>query len=265
MSLRSLLSAANHKVLSSLCRRTVSLGDRGPIVSFGFDDFPRTAYSVGGRVLESFGARGTYYVAPALMHSDGPLGEICNADDILKLLEKGHELGTQTLHHLSARAVSPAYFREDVEKGIQEAERIAGRKVRNFSYPFGHATLGTKKALDPVVSTARGIRPGTNGPEVDLNLLRANRLYGNVAGSAAVRELIEQNLRQRGWLVFYTHDIRPAPSVYGCTSELFEFAVSEAHRTGNRILTVGEVLNEIQNGTVPQPVEVKETPAAIVR
>jgi peptidoglycan/xylan/chitin deacetylase (PgdA/CDA1 family) len=245
MKLRSLLGAANRKMLCSVYRRMVPLGNRGPIVSFGFDDFPRSAYLVAGRILESFGGRGTYYVAPNLMDTRDGLGELCIAEDLRALLEAGHELGTQTFHHLSSRKVSPQAFRRDVEQGILAAEQMAGRRVKSFAYPYGHATLRTKKHLEPVVSSARSVIPGINGPEIDLNLLLANPLYADMSGAPRAQRLIEQNVRQKGWLIFFTHDVRPNPSRYGCTPELFKFAVSATAQSGSRILTVEQVLAEL--------------------
>src|SRR5580692_9793223 len=262
MTLRSLASAARRTVLCSFHRRMVSIGNLGPVVSFTFDDFPRTAYAVAGRILESFGARGTYYVAPKLMGTDNGLGEICSPDDLRSLLAKGHELGTQTLHHFSSRKLSPQAFRVDVEQGILQAEQMAGRPARNFSYPYGHVTLGTKKHLESVVSSSRSIFPGINGPEIDLNLLRANRLYGDMSGAPHVEHLIQQNVAQKGWLIFYTHDVRPNPSEYGCTPELFEFAVSAAAHSASRILTVEQLLGEIAGGPLPHAAHVENGAAA---
>jgi peptidoglycan/xylan/chitin deacetylase (PgdA/CDA1 family) len=265
MTLRSLASAARRTVLCSFHRRMVSIGNLGPVVSFTFDDFPRTAYAVAGRILESFGARGTYYVAPKLMGTDNGLGEICSPDDLRSLLAKGHELGTQTLHHFSSRKLSPQAFRVDVEQGILQAEQMAGRPARNFSYPYGHVTLGTKKHLESVVSSSRSIFPGINGPEIDLNLLRANRLYGDMSGAPQVEQLIRQNVAQKGWLIFYTHDVRPNPSEYGCTPEFLEFAVSAAAHSGSRILTVEQMLSEIAGGTPPPGAGAENGAATISR
>jgi peptidoglycan/xylan/chitin deacetylase (PgdA/CDA1 family) len=233
-----------------LHRRTVPLGSIGPIVSFTFDDFPRTAYSVGGAILEQFGARGTYYVAPGLMNTSGELGEQCGVDDIHSLLEKGHELGSQTFSHSSSRAVSLAAFQADVEKGREALKELAGIDPPNFAYPYGHVTLRSKETLGPTLASSRSIFPGCNGPEVDLNLLKANRLYGDVEPSRSVEALIRQNAAQKSWLIFYTHDVRPNPSVYGCTPALFESAVSLAAHSGSRILTIQDVLTElgVQNG-----------------
>jgi len=256
MSLRSLLSVANRKVLSSVYRRPVPLGDNGPIVSFGFDDFPRTAYLVAGRILEDLGARGTYYTAAGLMNTSNGLGDLCNAEDLHSLLEKGHEIGTQTFQHSSCRTVPLRDFRSDVDKGIREVERLTGQLANNFAYPYGHVTLGAKKALSHL-ATVRSIFPGINGPEVDLNLLRANRLYGNLDQSRPIQRLLQQNVEQRGWLIFYTHDVRPDPSEYGCTPELFEFAVSAAAKSGSRILTIGQVLAELEDTPAQQEMVVR--------
>lgn len=248
MSLRSRLGAARRWLLCSVYRRTVPFGNRGPIVSFSFDDFPRTAYSVGGAVLEHFGARGTYYAAAGLMNTSNELGDQFRSEDIDSLLEKGHELASHTFSHLSCRSVSGAAFREDVEKGRQAIEKMNGFESCNFAYPFGHVTLQAKRSL--TVASARSIFPGFNGPEIDLNLLRANGLYGDLAGAAHAEELILENAKRKSWLVFYTHDVRPQPSPYGCTSELLEVTVSSALRNGCRILTVQEALAEagVRNG-----------------
>lgn len=251
---RSVLGAARRCMLLSLHRRPALLKNREAIVSFSFDDFPRTAYSAGGFILEQFGARGTFYTACGLMNTANESGEQFRAADLDSLLERGHELASHTFGHVSCRALSGAAFCEDVEKGSQAVQEIAGVAAANFAYPFGHVTLETKRALAMSVTSARSIVPGFNGPEIDLNLLRANSLYGDVdgAGQAETRmeTLIAENAKRKSWLIFYTHDVQPNPSAYGCTPALFERAVECAVRSGSRILTVQKALEfaGVQNG-----------------
>jgi peptidoglycan/xylan/chitin deacetylase (PgdA/CDA1 family) len=250
MSLRSGLGAVRRKVLCSLYRRTVPLGNRGPIVSFSFDDFPRTAYSAGGAVLERFGVRGTYYAAFGLMNASNELGEQFRSEDMDSLLERGHELASHTFSHISCRSVSCAAFREDVEKGRKAIEEVTGVDSTNFAYPFGHVTLQAKRTLRLGPGSARSIAPGCNGPDIDLNLLRANSLYGDLDSAGRAEKLILENAKRKTWLIFYTHDVRPRPSAFGCTPSLLEAALSCAVRSGCRILTVREALAEVgvQNG-----------------
>jgi len=248
VSVRSRLGAARRQVLGSLYRRTASLGNCGPIVSFTFDDFPRSACTAGGPILERFGARGTFYAAYGLMNTRNELGEQFRAQDLDSLLEKGHELASHTFSHISCCSVSCATFREDVEKGRKAIEEMAGSA--NFAYPFGHVTLQTKRALAMSLTSARSIVPGFNGPEIDLNLLRANSLYGDLNGARHAEELIAENSKRKTWLIFYTHDVQRTPSPFGCTPALLESVVSCAARSRCRVLTVREALTEagVQNG-----------------
>jgi peptidoglycan/xylan/chitin deacetylase (PgdA/CDA1 family) len=242
MSLRSQLGAVRSGVMASLCRRVVPFAGRKAIVSFTFDDFPRSALTTGASILKTFDARGTYYAAAALMNTSGELGDHYTADDLHELLEKGHELGNHTSSHLSSRSVSCSSFCFDVEEGRRVLEQRTGVNPENFSYPFGDITLRAKKAVGRHVASARSIIPGINVQEVDLNLLRANKLYGDIDQASRLNALIEENVRRGGWLIFYTHDVRPEPSAYGCTPALFESVVSAAQRSQSQIVTVSQAL-----------------------
>jgi peptidoglycan/xylan/chitin deacetylase (PgdA/CDA1 family) len=215
------------------------------VVSFTFDDFPRTALSAGGAILDKVGARGTYYVTPGLMNGCNELGQLFNADDLRPLLERGHELGTHTFHHSSCRSLSLSAFVEDVKRGRKAIADLVGDDPTNFAYPYGDVSLRVKKNVGPILKSSRGIVPGLNGPEVDLNLLRANKLYGDIDQLGLADGLIEENVKRKTWLIFYTHDIRLHPSAYGCTPALFQSVVSSAARSGSRILTVEETLTQV--------------------
>lgn len=242
MSLRSTLGAVRRAWLSSRHRRTAVLGDSGPFVSFTFDDFPRTAYTTGGAILKSLGVRGTYYVAMGLMNTSNELGEQFRLEDLHAAADDGHELATHTFSHHSSRRISLDSFEEDVRKGRDAVREIAGLSPSgNFAYPYGEATLAAKRSVGSEMISCRGTCRGWNGPHVDLNLLKANSLCGNLDRLKFVEHLILENEREKGWLIFYTHDVRPNPSVYGCTPELLE-SVAATGKRGGEILPVAEVL-----------------------
>jgi hypothetical protein len=48
-----------------------------------------------------------------------------------------------------------------------------------------------------------------------------------------------------GWLIFFTHDIVPRPTPYGCTPETFDHLVRYAVDKGCRVLPVDQALDEI--------------------
>jgi peptidoglycan/xylan/chitin deacetylase (PgdA/CDA1 family) len=244
------LSSMRRRCLLWVCTRKIPLGGHGPIVSFTFDDFPRSALTVGGKVLTNYGFRGTYYVAIGLMNEVNHLGEHFRQGDLETLLRDGHELASHTFGHVSSRSISTRAFEDEVAKGRRAIEEFTGQKDSgNFAYPFGDVTLNTKRTVGPHASSSRSIWGGLNGPEVDLNLLRANSLYGNLEKSAQVEQLILENERYRSWLIFYSHDVAPVPSQYGCTPELLNFAVSNAAKS-SRVMTVTEVLQELRQPIV---------------
>lgn len=246
MRFRSQAGNVRRRILSSLCRRPVPLGARGPIVTFCFDDFPRNALTIGAPILESFGAHVTYYVAMSLMNSGNDLGEQFRHEDLGSLLCRGHELASHTFSHLSARRVSYDDFEDDVKRG-EEAIRasVGGPTSGNFAYPYGDVTLGPKRKLGPKFISCRGTFPGLNGPDLDLNLLRANSLYGDVDRLDAVKRLIVENEEKNRWLIFYSHDVASKPSRFGCTPKLLEATCSFATVHHARFMTVAQVMEEL--------------------
>jgi peptidoglycan/xylan/chitin deacetylase (PgdA/CDA1 family) len=245
-SLRSRIGAVRRQIWCSVCSRLVPLGNRGPIVTFSFDDFPRTALTNGASIIERHGGRATYYVAMGLMGKENDLGkQFCGAD-LENLIERGHELASHTFSHLSAQRSALGEFRRDVDRGEHAIrESIAVGPSNNFAYPYGEVTLRAKKQLGPCMRSCRGTCSGFNGPQVDLNLLRSNSLYGDIEKADAARQLILENENRRSWLIFYSHDVADKPSRFGCTPALLESVVSFAAERGTRVMTVADVVTEL--------------------
>ena len=82
-----------------LARRPFRMRNQQPLISFTFDDFPRSALFNGGAALERYGAVGTYYSALGLMGKNAPTGEMFRREDLQHLLQRGHELGCHTFGH----------------------------------------------------------------------------------------------------------------------------------------------------------------------
>jgi peptidoglycan/xylan/chitin deacetylase (PgdA/CDA1 family) len=245
MSLRSQLGSLRRQIVGSLYSRRVPLGDLGPIVTFSFDDFPRSAYTVGGNILKGYGVRGTYYASIGLMNSTNELGEQFRRSDLEALVADGHELASHTFSHISCSSIPNSDFLYEVDRGRKAIQDLTGQEdSRNFAFPFGDFTLGARRTLPMQLASCRGILGGFNGPDIDLSLLRANSLYGDIDKSKMAERLIDKTVSQKCWLIFYSHDVRPSPSRFGCTPQFLEAVVSHASKTSARIMTVAEVLGE---------------------
>jgi peptidoglycan/xylan/chitin deacetylase (PgdA/CDA1 family) len=246
MSIRSGLGAARRLLLSSFNSRPVQLIYDRPIVSFCFDDFPRTAYLSGAAILKSFGARGTYYAAAGLIDTCTDLGEQFTLSDLESLLANGHEVGCHTFSHISCRNVSMREFASDVRKGREAVLRMTGWDPGNFAYPFGHVTMAAKKTIGSQMKSCRGIYGGVNQGAIDLNLLRANSLYGNLDKAGEYEALFRLGKNRNSWLIFYTHDVRENPSPFGCTPALLEKTVSLAVANGFHVAPVRDVVDRVE-------------------
>jgi len=252
MTLRNRLGDIRRQLWCTFNRRIVTFGQRGPIVSFTFDDFPRSAYLTAAPILESYGARATYYASMALMNTVNKLGEQFHVDDLFSLMERGHEIGTHTFSHISARTVNSGAFARDVERGEQAIHTTTGCPTSgDFAYPYGAVTLATKRRLGRLLRSSRGTCRGLNGPQVDLNLLRANPLYGDISTLESAKRLIHNCEKQNSWLIFYSHDVTKNPSPYGCTPELLEAVCSFATGRRVRFLTIDATLSELDQKTRP--------------
>jgi peptidoglycan/xylan/chitin deacetylase (PgdA/CDA1 family) len=247
MLIRSAATRIHRVALGASHRRLVALRDGPPMVSFTFDDFPRSAHLVGGQTLAAHGARGTYYTAPGLMDRTNELGELFCAQDLHDLVAAGHELASHTLGHVSSRTMSADEYGAEVAKGDDALrDLVTGGPSGNFSYPFGEVTLAAKKVAGRHCRSCRSTLAGCHGPMADLNLLRANQLYSNSIPFSRVSALVARYARPGHWLIFYTHDVREAPSPFGCTPRYFEDSVRCAVDAGARIVTVADALASLE-------------------
>lgn len=214
----------------------------GGAVSFTFDDFPKSALSAGGAILEKYRARGTFYAALGLAGSDGDMGPMFAPDDIRAAHRRGHELACHTYSHLDcSQAAGRAILADIAANAAAFATLIDGFAPVNFAYPFGALSLGAKHALASRFASCRGVGGGINSGNVDLANLCSAKIYHGEFDEGALCRLIDQNQAIGGWLIFYTHDIAAAPSSYGCTPEQLETIVGYAAQRC-RVLPVRDVV-----------------------
>src|SRR5664280_979153 len=90
--------------------RLLALRTDVPIISFTFDDFPRSAFLEAGSILRRYGILGTYYVSLGLMGKQSPLGPMFQAEDLKELVHLGHELGCHTFGHCHSWNTPPDVY-----------------------------------------------------------------------------------------------------------------------------------------------------------
>lgn len=243
----------------ALVRRQLAVRTPVPLISFTFDDFPRSALLEAGSILTRYGVLGTYYASLGLAGKESPMGAMFQAEDLEDLLHLGHELGCHTFGHChSWNTPADVYERAIVENQKALALMLPGIKLETFAYPFSAPHLGVKRVAGRYFACCRGggLRARRYFPHAggktfnsgvtDLNLLCAVFLEQSRDNPEALKGLIDQNARGRGWLIFATHDVRDAPSRFGCTPSFFEQVVQWSLESGARVLPVIKALEVLR-------------------
>lgn len=245
--LRRARGKARRLLAKNFSRRDAEISLAAPIVSFTFDDAPRSAFRTGGDILKEFGARATYFVSLGLLDSETDVGKIASADDLACALEAGDELGCHTYDHCDAWFTSPAAYLASVAKNRNALEGLfPGARFRSFAYPKSGATLSVKPALSRQFRCCRGGGQTFNAGRADMNLLSACFIdrWMNV-DIDHVKSLIDANAAQKGWLILATHDIAREPTRYGCTPDFLRAVASHAKRSGAALLSVAQACDAL--------------------
>src|SRR5260370_149159 len=91
-------------------RRPAVVRAEVPIISFTFDDFPRSAFLEAGSILRRYGILGTYYVSLGLMGQQSHLGPMFQAEDLKELARLRHALGCHTFGHCHSWKTAPDVY-----------------------------------------------------------------------------------------------------------------------------------------------------------
>ena len=224
-----------------------------PVISFTFDDFPRSAYRTGGAVLADLEIQATYYAALGHMQSNNEFSE----DDLQNLVNDGHEMACHTYGHTSALDVSAEAFAADCDRNREAAAQpFPDIHLENFAYPYGRMTPAAVAWVSRNYKSARTTIPGINVDRLDLSRLHGVRVYDHLKNLSEIAGRIEENAGANGWLIFYTHDVSNQPTNYGCSPDLLREVALLAKGSGADILTVRDALRraEILPRTPPSKV-----------
>lgn len=232
-----------------LFRRPLAIEGPTPVISFTFDDFPKSALRTGGEILRRFGLAGTYYASLGIMGRQEPSGSMFTAEDLEALCGYGHEIGCHTFGHHHSWETKPAVFEGSVVENQQAlAKVLPGVSFETFSYPIEAPRAQTKRRIAKYFVCCRGGGQTLNAGTADLNYLAAFFLEKSAGDPEPVKRMIDLNRQTRGWLIFATHDVCENPSPYGCTPEFFEEIVQYAVASGARVLPVVQAWRLLCNG-----------------
>lgn len=226
-------------------RREVRLELPHPVVSFTFDDVPASGFENGGRILSEQGFAGTFYISHQFLDADDPEAYF-TGKHLCTALREGHELGCHTHGHIQLSRTPLDLAISDLEQNRQAFQALLPKvRLFNFSYPFGEQTVAIKKHLSKTYRSARGVKHGINTGQTDLYNLKTIRLYEAQFPLDEILRKLDEAGQCKGWLIFYTHDVKNNPTPWGCSPGYFEAVVKEVANRELQVKTVNAMLNFI--------------------
>jgi peptidoglycan/xylan/chitin deacetylase (PgdA/CDA1 family) len=212
-------------------------------LSICFDDFAKSAWTEGGRVLRDHGVRATYYMCGALAGSMFDGQRMFDAGDLESIHAEGHEIGCHTFDHRSCLRTSPLEFeRATLDNQRFLDERLGDVRLVSFAYPYGDTTSSAKRFAALRFASSRGIYPGLNVGSLDLGQLNAVGFEAGKMRFDVMERYIARAAAKRAWLVVYSHDVQDRPSTYGCRPNDLDRLFRLAKAAGLEILPVKAAL-----------------------
>jgi peptidoglycan/xylan/chitin deacetylase (PgdA/CDA1 family) len=233
----------SHRMAMHLRVEPFRLRNETPMVSFTFDDVPKSAATVGAAILEAHDAHGTFYVIGSQVGTSSPLWDMVDGEDVVALHRRGHEIACHTFSHRRACDLDAETLNAEIARNQEYLRSLdASIRIENFAYPFGYGSFVRKRQLKTVFKSCRSIVPGVNSGTVDLQFLRATPLIDRRIGHDGIERAFDEAQTDNGWLIFYTHDVADEPSPYGCSPALLNEALEAASRRKIPVLNMAEAL-----------------------
>jgi peptidoglycan/xylan/chitin deacetylase (PgdA/CDA1 family) len=233
-------------------RRTFVVPADRPVISFTFDDFPRSSLATGGATLEQAGFAATYYTAFGLAGTRIATGEMFTLDDLPRALAAGHEIGCHTCEHCPAWETPPREYLASVGRNLRALAPLLGPGgAQSHSFPISYPRPAAKARLGKIFRACRGGGQGLNRGATDLNYVNSVFLEQCGGKLDVIDRLIGALAAQGGWLVFSTHDVAENHTAFGCSPAFFAQVVRRAAASGAQVLPVAKALDVL--GAPPPP------------
>ncbi|MGH1421214.1 MAG: polysaccharide deacetylase family protein [Hyphomonas sp.] len=214
------------------------------MVSFCFDDFPKSAATFGASILEEQNLRGTFF--PCASYAGQTVDGVRQFDteDLMKLSEAGHEIGCHTADHARLPELSVAEMRKQFDDNAGYFKSLGLPAAQVHAYPFGDVSPRVKRCASQRFPVSRGAWAGVNAKKTDRALLKCVSLEAHILKERPIEYWITAAKNQQAWVIFLTHDIQVDHSYFGVSPKNFEATVAAVVDSGMQVLPIGAAFDQ---------------------
>lgn len=106
-----------------------------------FDDSREEQYTIARPELNKYGFKGVYFIMTVTLNKPGYM----SGEEIRQLSDEHNVIGSHTWDHSNVKKYSARDWEVQLDKPTQQLEKITGKPVEYFAYPFG---LWDKEAIE---------------------------------------------------------------------------------------------------------------------
>jgi len=105
-------------------------------IMFTFDDTDLDQYTVAYPTLKQYGFKGVYFIMTVSIGKKGRIAYM-NAQQIKELSDQGNIIASHTYDHKNFAKFNEEDWKTQIDEPTQKLEKITGKKVEYFAYPYG--------------------------------------------------------------------------------------------------------------------------------
>ena len=241
----SIAAKVSRRLIPFRARRNIPVKLDKPIVSFTFDDCPKSVVDNALPALERENWQASLYISMGLCGTTNHLGLHMSESDVKAVYKSGYEIGDHTYSHIDATANSLENFEQNIDKNQARLKDLGLPPSETFAYPYGQVSLASKKMISQKFKGARGITSHIHSSSVDLNQINSNRLYAGQDYKVLLNQISELE-KKPGWMTIFTHDVRETPSSYGCQPEHLNTVIKAVKDSGAIVMTVANAIKHLE-------------------
>ena len=110
-------------------------------IMISFDDSHAEQFAFGRDEMNKYGFKGVYFIMTVSLGRPGYVTK----EQVKQLSDEGNSIGSHTWNHSNVKNYSGEDWITQIDKPSQQLEKITGRPVKYFAYPFG---LWDKEAIE---------------------------------------------------------------------------------------------------------------------